>query len=110
MHLTVFAKTKHTKEGKPFNTYFSKLKKKDGEEIVVELKFRDDCGVPKIFPVNIDVDKKNANFSEKKVTVKVKDEAGNEEEKDVDQRRVWISEWNYSEEEYVDHSMDDFED
>ena len=40
----------------------------------------------------------------------MKDEAGNEEEKDVLQRRIWISEWNYSEEEYVDHSMDDFED
>ena len=110
MRLTVFTKTKHTKEGKPFNTYFSKLKKKDGSEITAELKFREDCGVPKEFPVNIDVDKKNANFSEKKVTVKVKDEAGNEEEKEVEQRRIWINEWTYSAEEYVDHSMDDFED
>ena len=110
MLLTVFAKKKLTKEGKPFDTYFSKLKKKDGSEIVVELKFRDDCGTPKTFPVNIEVDKKNANFSEKKINVKVKDDAGNEEEKEVDQRRVWISEWNYSEIEYVDHSMDEFED
>ena len=110
MQLTVFAKTKHTKEGKPFNTYFSKLKKKDGSEITAELKFREDCGVPKDFPVNIIVDKSNANFSEKDVTVVSKDEAGNEEERVVTQRRIWINEWNYSEEEYVDHSMDDFED
>ena len=110
MQLTVFEKTKHTKEGKPFNTYFSKLKKKDGSEITAELKFREDCGVPKDFPVNIIVDKSNANFSEKDVTVVSKDEAGNEEERVVTQRRIWIKEWNYSDDEYVDHSMDDFED
>lgn len=110
MQLTVFAKTKHTKEGKPFNTYFSKLKKKDGSEIIAELKFREDCGVPKDFPVNIIVEKSNANFSEKDVTVVSKDEAGNEEERVVTQRRIWINSWDYSEEEYIDHSMDDFED
>jgi hypothetical protein len=103
MELTVFAKSRTTKEGKPFQTYFSKLTKKDGTEITTELKFREECGAPKQFPCNIIVDKKDANLVEKPITYE-KDG----EEKDAIQRRMWIANWTEGAE-YVDHSLDDFE-
>ena len=98
MELTVFAKNRTTKEGKPFQTYFSKLTKKDGTEITTELKFRDECGAPKKFPCNIIVEKQDCNLAEKPVTY----------EKDAIQRRLWISKWSEGSE-YVDHSLDDFD-
>lgn len=103
MNLTVFAKSRTTKEGKPFNTYFTKLTKKDGTEITTELKFREECGAPKNFPCNIIVDKRDANFVEKEITYEK-----NGEEQDALQRRLWISNWKDGEP-YVDHSLDDFE-
>ena len=103
MELTVFAKNRTTKEGKPFQTYFSKLTKKDGTEITTELKFRDECGAPKKFPCNIIVEKQDCNFAEKEVTY---------EKDDVMevalQRRLWISNWTEGSE-YVDHSLDEFD-
>ena len=103
MNLTVFAKSKTTKEGKAFLTYFSKLTKKDGTEVSVELKFREECGAPKSFPCNIIVDKQDANLVEKEITYE-KDG----EDKEALQRRMWISAWTDGEP-YVDHSLDDFE-
>lgn len=102
MELTVFAKNRTTKEGKAFQTYFSKLTKKDGTESVVELKFRDDCGAPKNFPCNIIVEKQGCNLAEKPVTYE-KDG----EERDAIQRRLWISAWKDGAP-YVDHSLDDY--
>lgn len=103
MELTVFAKNRTTKEGKPFQTYFSKLTKKDGTEITTELKFRDECGAPKKFPCNIIVEKQDCNLAEKEVTY---------EKDDVMevalQRRLWISNWREGSE-YVDHSLDDYD-
>lgn len=103
MNLTVFAKSKTSKEGKSFNTYFAKLTKKDGSEVSTELKFREECGVPKSFPCNIIVDKQHANLVEKQVTFE-KDG----EEKEALQRKLWISKWTDGEP-FVDHSLDDFE-
>lgn len=103
MELTVFAKNRTTKEGKPFQTYFSKLTKKDGTEMTTELKFRDECGAPKKFPCNIIVEKQDCNLAEKPVTYE-KDGV----ETDAIQRRLWISAWTEGSE-YVDHSLDDFD-
>ena len=108
MKALIFAQKKQTKEGKPFNTYLARLTKKDGEEIVVEAKFREECGNPKAdkCPMYIEYDREDANLSEKKE--KYIDEVG--EEKEVVRRRLWISKYTESEEKYVDHSLDDFED
>ena len=54
----------------------------------------------------IEYEKEDANLSEKKE--KYIDEVG--EEKEVIRRRLWISKYTESEEKYVDHSLDDFED
>lgn len=106
MQLTVFAKKKTTKEGKPFNTYFAKMTKKDGEEITTEVKFREECGAPKEFPCNVIVDKKDANFVEKPVTYH---DEKDDIDKDAIRRQLWVSAWKDGEP-YVDHSLDDFVD
>ena len=88
MELTIFAKSKTTKEGKPFNTYFAKMTKKDGTELTTEVKFREECGAPKKCPCNIIVDKKDANLAEKTISYE-KDGV----EKEAIQRRLWVSAW-----------------
>lgn len=106
MQITVFAKKRTTKEGKLFYNYLGKLKKKDGEEITAQIKFREECGNPKAdqCPMNIIVEKENCNFSTKKV--EVNDEEGST--KTYIRNELWVSDWSKGEE-YVDHSMDDFE-
>ena len=105
MQLTIFAKKRTTKEGKSFNTYFTKMKKKDGEEVTTEVKFREECGAPQECPCNIVVEKEDANFSEKAVKYTDKDGV----EQDAVRKQLWVSKWTQGEE-YVDHSLDDFED
>lgn len=105
MQITIFAKNRTSKDGKKFQTYFGKLTKKDGEEITTQVKFKEECGTPKVFPCNIVVDKTDCNFVEK--GVKYTDKEGNE--KDAIDRTLWVSAWAEGEE-YVDHSMDSFVD
>ncbi len=106
MELTVFAKKRITREGKTFYNYLSKVKKA-GEEITVQLKFKKAYDQPKAeeCPLNILVDKKDANFTSKTIHVK-DDETG--EEKEYSKNVIWISDWKLGSE-YVDHSMDDIE-
>lgn len=103
MKIAVFAKKRQTKDGKPFWGYIAKLKKKDGEELTVSVKFREDCGNPKAesCPCYIEVDKKSANLTAREV---VNDEIG----EIIISRTLWVSAWKFAGE-YVDHSLDDFE-
>ena len=82
MKVLVFGKKRQTKDGKTFTAYVSKLQKRDGSEITAGVKFREDCGAPKLeeTPCYIEVDKANANLDHK--TVEVTTEDG--EIKDVD--------------------------
>ena len=107
MKVTIFAQKKQTKEGKTFYTYLATLTKKDGSEDKVEAKFREECGAPdpKKCPLIIEVDKSDANISEKEETYT--DEVG--EEKKVTRRRLWISKYSESEEKFVDSSLEDYE-
>lgn len=107
MKLAIFAKKLTSKEGRPFAKYFTTLTKKSGEEIMVQVKFREDCGAPKPeeCPMNIVVDKTNCNYREK--TSSYVDEDGNEEEYTA--KTLWVSAWTMGEP-YVDTSMDEFED
>ena len=106
MKLTIFAKKLTSKEGRPFAKYFSTLTKKSGEEITVQVKFREDCGAPKAeeCPMNILVDKTACNYREKLQTYE--DADGNEEE--YTSKILWVSAWQKGEP-YVDTSMDEFE-
>lgn len=102
MKLNVFAKKRTGKDGKVFYTYLSTLTKKDGAEESVQLKFREDAGQPnpKECPRVIQVKKENANLVKKTVLV---------DEKEIEQRTLWISEYNDIGE-YVDTSLDEYED
>ena len=104
MNFILFGKKCTTNDGKKtFFRYFANLKKNDGTELPVSVKFRDECGNPKNVPCVITIDKKDANLSKDKYIVT--DEEGIEIEKTKDV--LWISA--FKESEYVDHSLDDFE-
>lgn len=106
MQLTVFAKNRTANDGRPFKTYFSKLTKKDGTQVTVQIKFREECGTPNQCPCNIVVNKNDANFTEKEKTYT---DAKTQEEKQTVVRILWVSKWTDGEP-CVDHSMDEFVD
>ena len=105
MNVTVFGKKKTTKEGKNFTAYVAQLNKVDGSTITASVKFREECGQPKLeeCPINIIVEKEDANLAERNY---VKDERTGEEATAYTLR---ISKWKRSPEAYVDHSLDEFE-
>lgn len=107
MQITIFAKRKTTRDGKRFYAYFSTLKKKTGEDVTVQVKFKEKCGNPDgdKCPMNIVFDKSAASYREKLETY-VDRETG--EEKKTLRRTMWVSAWRIGEE-YVDTSMDEFE-
>lgn len=105
MKITVFAKKKTSREGKPFITYVGKLHKKDGSEITAQVKFREECGSPKAdeCPCNIEFFKENANLSSETY---VREDSGEE----AIAYKLWVSDWIMSEDIYRDTSLDDFAD
>lgn len=102
MTQAIFAKKKTTKEGKIFHTYLTTLKKKTGEEIIAQVKFRDICGSPdpEKCPINIVFDRAKANMSVRQFT---REDTGDIAEQYV----MWVSEWKEGEP-YKDKSMDEF--
>ena len=107
MKVLVFAKKRQTKDGKAFTAYVAKLKKVDGSEVTTGIKFREDCGAPKLeeCPCYIEFDKKDANMTTKQLEVTTADG----EIKDVESRTLWVQKWEMSDEVYVDTSLDEFE-
>ncbi len=103
MKITIFAKKKLTREGKPFFTYLATIKKA-GEPVTVSVKFTEEAGHPKPeeCPVNIEFAKNDANLATRKVTV---DRDGVPVVNEY--LTMWIDSWEYSADKYVDHSMDD---
>lgn len=109
MKVLVFAKKRQTKDGKAFTAYVTKMTKKDGSDLTAGVKFREECGSPKAdeCPCYLLIDKLDANLS-KRVREEVDAESG--EIRDRVSYTLWVSDWKKSDEEYVDHSLDDFED
>lgn len=111
--LTIFGKTRKTKDGREFKTYFTTLP--NGEK--VKVKFQEACGNPQNLPCNIDLVNGFCNLSTesyiRKVNDNIVDEAtgevipGEREERAVS-KVLWVSAWAYSAEEYRDTSMDEF--
>lgn len=103
MKLLVFAKKRTTKEGKKFNTYISRLTKKDNTEVTCAVKFREECGAPKPedCPCYIEVAKTACNMSTKEVV-----------DKDTGaiyvNNTLWVSAWKMLPDKYEDTSMDEF--
>lgn len=104
MELTIFAKKRQSKDGRTFYTYITNLVKKNGEVLTAQAKFREACGQPKPeeCPMNIVVDKKNCNFTQKLLQ---NEETG----QTIYSNTIWVTDWKKSATPYVDHSMDDFE-
>lgn len=105
MQITVFAKKRTTKEGKPFTTYVSKMAKKDGSEVVVSVKFKDGCDAPKPedCPLNIVFQQRDGNMSTREYTT-------HDDDGVVETRKaltLWLSKWSEGEP-YEDHSLDEF--
>lgn len=102
MELTIFTKKRTTKEGKTFNTYFSTLTRKDGEEVSVSVKFKEVCGAPdpENCPLNILVTKEDCNLATKDYT--------NNDGLIATSRTLWVNKWEIGSP-YVDHSLDDFD-
>lgn len=102
MKITVFAKTAHTKEGKPFIRFIGKMHK-NGEEVNVVVKTSksaqqlDESKCPYI----IEFDKQDANMSTRKFT-----DSNNNERTSY---TLWLKKWKESSEKYIDHSLDGFE-
>lgn len=107
MKVLIFGKKRQTKDGKAFTAYVSKLPKKDGTDLTVGVKFREECGSPKLeeCPLYIEVDKKDANLDSK--TREITTEDG--EIKDVMSYTLWVQKWERSPEKYEDHSLDDID-
>lgn len=103
MEITVYAKKRSTNEGKTFYSYLSTLTRKDGSTQSVSVKFRDECGSPKPekCPMNVIIDKKDANLSSREF---VREDTGEA----AISYTLWVSAWTQGAE-FVDHSLDDFE-
>lgn len=103
MTVTVFSKKRTTSEGKTFYTYLATLKKKDGTEQTVTVKFRDECGAPepKTCPCNIIVEKGDCNISMSEFVSEKTGEVGQS-------FALWVTAWKPGAV-YVDHSLDDYD-
>ena len=104
MQATIFAKKVQKKDGTSFKRYITKLTKADGTEVIMNVKFREECRVPANCPCNIVFKKSDANFSEK--VQKYTDNKTGEEKESVS-KTLWINAWSQGEP-YVDTSMDEF--
>lgn len=101
MRLEVFGKQRTNSDGKPFTIYLSRITNmKTGEIIPVQIKFRIGVELPKELPIVANIDKKNANLIEEDW----ENENGEKGVKNI----IWVSEVK-SYEEYIDHTLDDFE-
>ena len=104
MEIGIYAKKRQTRDGRTFYIYLTKLTKKDGEEINARVKFNEAAPGPKpeACPCNIIVDKANCNFNHKRVLDKSTGEV-------YEQNTLWVNQWAAGSE-WVDTSMDEFED
>lgn len=101
MKLTIFSKTLRSKEGKQFKVYLTRLHNNTtGEDDACRVNFKEGIPIPQIFPVIVNVEKKDANLSTRRYT----DDAGQEHKT----LTLWVDAYNLTGEEYVDHSLDDY--
>lgn len=102
--ITIYSKKKQTKDGsRSFYSYYARIRKRSGEELPVEVKFREPCTKPDgaRCPMNIIIDKEGASLSKREVVL-----AETGECKTV--YKLWLSAWQQGSV-YEDHSMDDID-
>lgn len=105
MNLTVFRKKVTPKNGNnPFNKYVTTITDRDGNNYYCEVKFREGLNVPNTFPCIVVVDKSHMNMT-RKVNVVTDD---NGDTKEYQRNTLWVNAIDGIEE-YVDHSLDNFD-
>lgn len=104
MKINLFSKVRTNKEGRQFTNYIGRLKKKDGTEMTCNVKFKETAGHPDIksLPAVVEVLKANANLAKREYL----DERTGELKTAY---TLWVNKWAIVGE-YVDHSLDDFDD
>ena len=100
MKITVFSKKISRHDGSKFAGYVTKLKKNDGSEIYCRVRFREGCSAPRECPAIIEVEKDNANLVRRHYK---------NDDKQYDIYTLWITDWEPTDEKYIDHSLDEFE-
>ena len=100
MKITVFSKKISKHDGSKFTGYVTKLHKKDGSEIYCRVRFREGCSAPRECPAIIEVEKDHANL----VRMHYKND-----DKEYDIYTLWITDWEPTDDKYIDHSLDEFE-
>lgn len=106
MKINVFKKKVTPKNGnKQFIKYVTTMVKKDGTNVYCDVSFGEGVDIPKEFPCVVVFDRTKANLSAKKRDYTDK-ETG--EIKEYTRRTLWINEIQ-AVENYIDHSLDDFE-
>lgn len=110
MRLVIFKKMIKYEKG-DFPVYSTKLPAKDGQELFCRVKFISSAEDPKKydFPLAIEVKKADANLAVRAVDV-TDPETGLS--RLVDDRTLWVTKWEKSVIQFVDHSLDgiDWED
>lgn len=103
MEIAIFSKKRTTHEGKTFYSYLATLPRKDGTTQTVSVRFRDEAGNPKPekCPMNIIIEKSDANMQVKDFVREDTGEAGKS-------YTMWVSAWREGSA-YVDTSMDEFD-
>ena len=100
MKITVFSKKISKHDGSKFTGYVTKLKKKDGSETYCRVRFREGCSAPRECPAIIEVEKDHANLVRRHYK---------NDDKEYDIYTLWITDWEPTDEKYIDHSLDEFE-
>lgn len=103
MKITVFKKVRSSKDGRKFDSYITRLSKKDGSDVSMSVKFSESCKPPVDFPIILEVEKKDANLSKRRYT----DMSTGDVKEGL---TLWLKKYNVSRETYVDHSLDEYED
>lgn len=115
MEINVFKKTRISKDGRSFDTYIGRLVKKSGEELTVQLKFKNTVDLPEEFPCTMVINKDNANLASRAYDKKIiyrDPETGEVDDYELVKATgytLWVSKIDEVIP-YVDHSLDDFED
>ena len=100
MKITVFSKKISKHDGSKFTGYVTKLTKKEGSEIYCRVRFREGCSAPRECPAIIEVEKDHANLVRRHYK---------NDDKEYDIYTLWITDWEPTDEKYIDHSLDEFE-
>lgn len=97
--ITVFRKTLE-KDGRSFDVYKTTLNTRDGEKVYADVCFKKGVTIPDVFPCVVNFEKKDANLQTR--------ETEKEDGTVFINRKLWLNAIG-DVEEYIDHSLDDFD-